>query len=176
MVRAIVVSDTSVLVNFLRIDRMDLIAAHPASFIATDHVATEITETYPEQQARYFAALNAAHITEQRIDDLAELEIFMRVAVKGRLGAGERAPIAIALNRQHCGLAIDDSRAIQRAINEAEIVGTALLIVRTQDIVVELIRNDVVSVEAADAIRVEWATHHRFKLKIASFRDLLSSS
>ena len=55
MVRAIVVADTSVLINFLRIDRMDLIAAHPASFIATDHVAAEIADTYPEQQARYAA-------------------------------------------------------------------------------------------------------------------------
>ena len=172
MVSAIVVADTSVLINFLRIDRMDLIAAHPASFIATDHVAAEITDTYPEQQARYFAALNAAHIIEQCIDDPAELEIFMRLSVKGRLGAGERAAIAVALNRR-CGLAIDDARAIQQAINEAGIAGTPLLILRTQDIVVELIRNDVVSVEAADAIRVEWATYHRFKLKIASFRELL---
>lgn len=49
---AIVVADTSVLVNFLRIDRMDLIGAHPASFIVTDHVAIEIADTYPDQQAR----------------------------------------------------------------------------------------------------------------------------
>ena len=69
MVNAIVVADTSVLINFLRIDRMDLIGAHPASFIATDHVAAEIADTYPEQQARYAAALSAAHISEQRIDD-----------------------------------------------------------------------------------------------------------
>ena len=123
MVSAIVVADTSVLINFLRIDRMDLIAAHPASFIATDHVAAEITDTYPEQQARYAAALNAAQIIEQRIDDPAELEIFLRLAAKGRLGAGERAAIAVALNRR-CALAIDDSRAIQQAISEAGIAGS----------------------------------------------------
>jgi predicted nucleic acid-binding protein len=172
MVKAIVVADTSVLINFLRIDRMDLIAAHPASFIATDHVATEITDTYPEQQARYAAALNAAQITEQRIDDPAELEIFLRLAAKGRLGAGERAAIAVALNRG-CALAIDDSRAIRRALQEAALGENALSILRTQDIVVELIRKGVVSVEAADAIHVDWATNHRFKLKIVSFQDLL---
>jgi hypothetical protein len=172
MVKAIVVADTSVLINFLRIDRMDLIAAHPASFIVTDHVAAEIVDTYPDQQARYAAALSAAQISEQRIDDPAELELFLRLAAHGRLGAGERSAIAVALNRK-CALAIDDSRAIQRAIGEAGIAGNPLLIVRTQDIVVELIRNGVVSVEAADEIRLDWATNHRFRLKIASFRDVL---
>jgi len=171
MVRAIVVADTSVLINFLRIDRMDLIEAHPASFIATDHVAGEIADTYPEQQTRYAAALNAGQITERRIDDSAELEIFLRLAAKGRLGAGERAAIAVALNRG-CALAIDDSRAIRRALQEATLGENALSILRTQDIVVELIRKGVVSVEAADAIQVDWATNHRFKLKIVSFQDL----
>ena len=52
---------------------MDLIEAHPVSFIATDHVAAEITATYPDLQARYAAALDAAQLIEQRIDDPAEL-------------------------------------------------------------------------------------------------------
>jgi predicted nucleic acid-binding protein len=172
MVRAIVGADTSVLINFLRIDRMDLIGAHPASFIVTDHVAVEIVDTYPEQQARYAAALSAAQISEQRIDDPAELELFLRLAAHGRLGAGERSAIAVALNRK-CALAIDDSRAIQRALQEAALRENVLSILRTQDIVVELIRKGVVSVEAADAIHVGWATNHRFKLNIASFQDLL---
>jgi predicted nucleic acid-binding protein len=172
MVKAIVVADTSVLINFLRIDRMDLIAAHPASFIATDHVAAEIADTYPEQQARYAAALNAAQITEQRIDDPAELELFLRLAAKGRLGAGERAAIAVALTRGGA-LAIDDSRAIRRALEEAGFAGTPLTILRTQDIVVQIIRDGALTIEAADAIRDDWANNHRFKLKIASFADLL---
>jgi predicted nucleic acid-binding protein len=111
-------------------------------------------------------------VDEQRIDDPVELELFLRMAERGRLGAGERSAIAVALNRK-CALAIDDSRAIKRAIEEAGITGSSLSIVRTQDIVVELIKQNVLSVEAADAIRSEWATNHRFTLKITSFRDLL---
>ena len=59
----IVVTDTSVLVNFLCIDRMDLIAWHSHRFVITDHVteAEEITEHYPEQQARLKAALATRH-------------------------------------------------------------------------------------------------------------------
>jgi predicted nucleic acid-binding protein len=172
MARSIIVADTSVLINFLRIDRMDLIGAHRASFIATDHVAGEIADSYPDQQARYNAALKTAMLEEHRIDDPAELELFLRMGEKGRVGAGERSAIAVALNRKYA-LAIDDSRAIQRAIEEARIAGSTLLIVRTRDIVVDLIKQGVLSVEAADAINVDWATNHRFKLKIASFQDLL---
>lgn len=45
----IIVADTSVLINFLRIDRMDLIGLFPRRFLATDHVAQEIAESYPDQ-------------------------------------------------------------------------------------------------------------------------------
>src|SRR6516164_2613212 len=111
----------------------------------------------------------ARRVDEQRIDDSVELELFLRMAERGRLGAGERSAIAVALNRK-CALAIDDSRAIKRAMEEAGITGISLSIVRTQDIVIELIKQSVLSVEAADAIHSEWATNHRFKLKITSFR------
>jgi hypothetical protein len=86
------------------------------------------------------------------------------------------APASVLPSRRPnrgCALAIDDSRAIRRALQEAALGENALSILRTQDIVVELIRNGVVSVEAADAIHVDWATNHRFKLKIVSFQDLL---
>lgn len=88
------------------------------------------------------------------------------------MGAGERAAIAVALNRG-CSLAINDSRAIRRAIEEAVLGQNPLTILRTQDIVVELIRRQVIPLEVADTILVDWATNHRFKLNIASFRELL---
>jgi len=167
---AIVVADTSVLVNFLRIDRMDLIGTHPDSFIATDHVAAEITE--PDQQSRYSTALSAGHLVEQRVDDPVEMEMFLRLSRGGRLGAGERSAIAVALNRNY-RLAIQDNRAIRRAIQEAGVSGNPIPIVRTQDIVVELIRGHALTVEMADAMLVDWANNHRFKLKISSFQELL---
>ena len=66
MSTGIVIADTSVLVNFLRIDRMDLIGGYPAAFIATEHVGTEISDDYPDQQTRYQAALSAGILTEVR--------------------------------------------------------------------------------------------------------------
>lgn len=167
----IIAADTSVLINFLRIDRMDLIGVYPASFVATDHVAGEIVDEFPSQKARYHAALDAGQLSQQRVDDPAEIEVFLRLAERGRLGAGERSAIAVALNRGH-QLAIDDSRAIRRAVEEAGL-GNALTIIRTQDIMVELIRRKVLSVSNADEILRDWASNHRFRLKIASFGDII---
>lgn len=149
---------------------MDLIGAHPSSFIVTDHIASEITN--PEQLARYAAALAAGYLIEERIDDLSEVEIFLRLARHRRLGAGERSAIAVAINRK-CLLAIEDARAIRRALEEAEIAGNPLHFLRTRDIVVELIRRDVLTVEEADAILNDWAANHRFRMRIRSFRELL---
>ena len=170
MAPTIIVADTSVLINFLRIDRMDLIGAHPDSFLATDHVAAEIID--PRQHSRYATALAAGFLVEQAVDDLVEVEIFLRLAQRGRLGAGERSAIAVALNRGY-RLAMQDNRAIRRAIQEARISGSAVRIIRTQDIVVELIRCRTLTVESADAILADWANNHRFKLKLSSFRELL---
>jgi predicted nucleic acid-binding protein len=167
-----IVADASVIINFLRIDRMDLLGAHADPFITTDHVAAEIADAYPDQQARYRAALDAGHLIEQRVDDPAEVELFLRLARGQRLGAGERSAIAVALKRSY-RLAIDDSRAIRRALQEVGVTGNPIEIARTQDIVVELIRRSILSVEGADAIRVDWANHHRFRLQITSFDDLL---
>ena len=170
MAPTIIVADTSVLINFLCIDRMDLIGAHPDSFLATAHVAAEIID--PIQHSRYATALAAGDLVEQHVDDPAEVEIFLRLAQRGRLGAGERSAIAVALNRGY-RLAIQDNRAIRRAIQEAGMSGSAVRIVRTQDIVVELIRCRALTVESADAILADWANNHRFKLKISSFSKLL---
>lgn len=172
MASAIVVADTSVLINFLRIDRMDLIGQYPEPFIATDHVAGEIADAYPEQQARYAAALAQGYIAEQSVTDPNEVNTFLRLGKSGRLGAGERSAIAVAINRTYT-LAIDDSRALKRAIREAGISGHSLHSIRTLDIVVSLIRAGKITIQEADAIKETWANHHRFRLKIATFGDLL---
>lgn len=82
---SILVSDSSVLINFLRIDRMDLIAAVSYEFMATDHVADEISEAYPEQRVRYQAALDRGAVAQVSLNDPYELELFAVLAASGRL-------------------------------------------------------------------------------------------
>ena len=165
----VLVSDTSVLVNFLRIDRMDLIGDVSYEFFATDHVDDEITQSYAEQQERYQDALAEQVIVQVSLSEMSELDLFGKLSSSGRLGAGECSAIAYAVQRSY-GLAIDDNRAAR----EAARVSGDLTIIRTQDLIVRMIEEELLSVEEADTIKREWELHHRFKLKFDSFAELIA--
>ena len=165
---AIIVTDTSVLINFLRIDRMDLIAGHSHDFLATDHVAAEVSDRYPDQQKRFAEALDAGVISETRVTMPEELQLFGSLLATGRLGSGECSAIALAVHRGYI-LAMDDRLAIRHA-HEAD---AGLHILATQDLMVSMIREGLLEVEEADRIKRDWATRHRFRLKLGSFRELI---
>jgi predicted nucleic acid-binding protein len=164
----LVVADASVLINFLVVGRMDLIARYARRVLVTDHVAAEIASAYPEQQRRYENALAAEAVEELRVDSKPELALFGRLTAPGRLGAGECSAIAVAVSRRHA-LAIDD----RRAIREAKALDPTLEVLGTQAVMVEMIRQGLIAVPDADALLAEWAGKHRFRLKIASFADLM---
>jgi hypothetical protein len=164
----VVVTDTSVLVNFLRIDRMDLIASHSSRFVITDHVATEITDYYPEQQERLDRALAAGVIEQLSVSGEIELGLYGALSATGRLGPGESAAIAYAIANDHA-LAIDD----RAAVNQARRLKPDLVVLGTQEIMVHLIRDGAIALDEADQIKDTWATEHRFRLTITSFRDVL---
>ncbi len=172
MPSSIVVADTSVLINFLKVDRMDLIGDYPRRVLATDHVASEIADAYPEQQARYQTALAAQRLETCSVTDPNEIALFTRLSHGQRLGAGECSAIAVALHRGFA-LAIDDNRAVNRALREAGLAGRKLEILRTQDVIVALIHAGVLDVATADQIKDAWANYHRFKIKALSFSDFL---
>ena len=71
-----IIADTSVLINFLRIDRMDLIGLHPEPFSATEHVADEISDAYPDQHTRYAAALAAGYLSQVIVNNPEEIDLF----------------------------------------------------------------------------------------------------
>ena len=164
----IVVTDASVLVNFLRIDRLDLIAGLPLDFMLTDHVADEVSERYPAQRERLESALDAGVLSQVAVVSPEELALFGSLSATGRLGAGECSAIAVAVYRNHT-LAIDDRRAIIQARRAHQTVH----VVTTQDLVVSMIRESLLTVPEADLIKHVWATKHRFRLKLDSFQDLL---
>jgi predicted nucleic acid-binding protein len=49
----IIVSDTSVLINFIKINRLDLLGNCSLHFLVTDHVKAEITDSFPDQFQRF---------------------------------------------------------------------------------------------------------------------------
>jgi len=167
--RVPVLLDTSVLINFLAIDRADLIAGHPEfRFVVTEHVRSEVTTHYGEQLARLEKALNEGGLQETRVESIEELALFAQLSRNPRLGLGECAAIAAAVSRTHT-LAIDDKAARKAALEHAP----GLNVLDTQAVMLSLIRAGGLTIEDADAIKECWARDHSFQLKIASFGDII---
>lgn len=165
---SIVIADTSVLINFLAIDRLDLLERHGCRFLITDHVRHEVLDHYHEQSVRLKTALEQGILEEIAITDQGEVDTFIKLTSAGGLGYGECSAIAVAIQRGWT-LAIDDKRAGK----EAAACCPTLNIITTQDLMVSMIRGGLLSVDEADAIKDEWASVHKFRLKIASFSKLL---
>lgn len=163
--------DTSVLLNFLKIDRVDLLARHPAyRFVVVDLVRNEVTKR--GQAARLEAAIQAGQVFADRPPeaiDPAEVETFVSLSAAMKIGNGERAAVAAAKVRG-LALAMDDQIAWKRAA--AFCVGIPRE--DTVNIVVSLIKAGVLTVAEADAIKVDWETNHKFtKNTFTSFAELI---
>jgi predicted nucleic acid-binding protein len=171
MSEIVVITDTSVLVNFLVIDRTDLLSRLPNHrFVVTDHVRAEVTEIYPDQLRRLEAAFDAGTMEEIRVTDLQEVQLFAQLTAIG-LGTGECSAIAVAAHRR-LALAIDDKRALKK-IRSA---GFDLAIHSTESIVVLLLQHSVLTVAEADALKQEWEQNHRFRLGFTSFAQRLGTT
>jgi predicted nucleic acid-binding protein len=163
--------ETSVLVNFLKVDRTDLLANHPQyRFVVIDLVRNEVTHHYADQVARLNAAIAAGELLPDQppeATDPTELAAFAAMA-RLKIGEGERAAVAAATARGFA-LAMDDERAWKRAATFCAGVPRE----STVSILVSLIRTGVIDVGEADSIKLEWETNHRFRLKFTSFAEIL---
>lgn len=162
----IVIADTSVLVNFLHVDRMTLLGSLSSAIVITEHVEAEVTDSYPDQVARLAGALAQGHIGKTQLTSVPEVTLFGQLMADGRLGSGECAAIACAITGGHA-LAIDD----RKAAREAQRIEAALTVVSTADLMVQVIREGLLTVAESDAIKSDWETHHRFKLAFGSFAE-----
>jgi predicted nucleic acid-binding protein len=169
-VRQDAVLDTSVLLNFLKVDRLDLLGRHPAfRFVITDHVRSEIKDHYEGQIERLEAAIENGWLTEIRVFEGREVEMFAELGSDGRLGAGECSAISVSSARG-IPIAIDDVRARKKAEEfVSDVVGTA-------DLMIGLIRAGVIDVAGADAVKRRWERDERFTLPFESFGGLIGDS
>lgn len=166
MSEIVVITDTSVLINFLVLDRTELLARLPNHrFVVTDHVRAEVTDHFSEQLQRLESAFAAGILEEIRVTDLQEVQLFAQFTATG-LGVGECSAIAVAAHR-NLALAIDDKRAVKKLKN----AGLNLIIHSTESIVVLLIQGSVLTIAEADAMKQGWEINHRFRLTFASFRE-----
>lgn len=163
----VIVLDTSVLLNFLRVGRLDLLVRLPGQlFLVTDHVRDEVTDQAHAQTLR--EALQHGPMREIRVDAPEELEVFGQLVALRVLGGGECAALAVAVHRG-LPIAIDDKAARKKAMSLfgfEQFVGTA-------DLVVAAIRGGLINVAGADEMKRRWEEDLRFRLGFESFGEAL---
>lgn len=167
--RDIIVVDANILINFLRIDRIDLLTVHPFDFKITDHVLDEVT--YSKQRDLLKRSISEGAFIQVSLTLARELEIFARLTSCGNLGIGECSAIAYAIYNRH-KLAIDDRLATRTAKNIAEESEVRLETLSTQDIMLSLINEGILGILEADKIKDDWASNHRFRLPFDRFGSL----
>lgn len=164
----VVITDTSVLINFLVLDRVALLASLPDKrFVVTNHVRAEVTDHFPQQLKRLEFAFEQQHLEEIEVTEFQEVELFALLSSFG-LGTGECSAMAVAILRGFF-LGMDDKRAIKKLSRHYPKVS----VLTTELLMLELIREDILTITDADSMKVDWEKHHRFLLKFDSFADRL---
>lgn len=157
--RSPIAVDTSVLLNFLKAGRLDILHACTARLVIPTEVRGEVRR--PDQ----VAALADGRISEEPITSTAEVALFAQLAARGALGIGERAVIAIAATRGW-DAALQDKPARE----EAQRRNKAMELHNTESFVREAIGHGAITYDEADALLVEWRTQHRFRSLLTTFR------
>lgn len=164
-----VVIDTSTLINFLRIGRVDLLAGLTAyRFVLPDNVQAEVLTSYPVEYANLELALQAGHLHVISLTAPAEVAAYVAMQALRVLGDGECSAIAAA-HARGLPLAMDDGTARTKAV--AHYPG--LILLDTVGLMVEALRAGLLTVPEADAIKAIWDSNRFKKPSIRSFGDLL---
>lgn len=161
----VVVSDADVLINFLNVDRLDILTELPGfAFFVPDHVDAEILR---EDQRRVVErSYDEGKLQRRTLTDLDAIEVFADLRLV--MGRGEAAWIALA--RKTGWFVVSDERGVVRR-KVAELLGPDRL-VTTPGIIVLGIRAGLIAVDEADRLRAALA-RHRFRMRFDSFREVL---
>lgn len=164
--RRVVVADTSVLINFLAIDRLDLLCEESGyRIVITEHVRAEVRR--PAQARALKAAIENGMIEQEELTDPRAQELFAEL--NRVVGRGESAVIALAALSGHA-VALDDKGRARRELRER--LGEGRLLT-TPGVLLRCIQLGALSVDEADVIKAELA-ELRFAMTFQSFGELLS--
>jgi len=158
-------TDTCILINLLRVHRLDLLGVlRPYVFCVPPEALHEIT--YPEQQTELKEALDRGWIQETRLEGVAELQVFVKA--NEQLGRGESACLALAEARGWI-LGTDDSKGAKW---KNVISAPGIKVLNTPGILLLAIRQGILTVQEADQIKATLEAN-RFRMGFASFQELM---
>ena len=161
-----IVLDASILLNFAKIGRIDLLGNLGTSIVLPDQVFDEVRYRGHREAVRDAVASGIFDL--QNVWDSEEVALYIHLREGGRLGAGECAVLAVAIRRRWIAGLQD-----QRARLEGRRLDNDLELCQTEDLVLKLIQTDHLTLIEADGFLNEWAAKHRFRSRLTSFRDLL---
>jgi hypothetical protein len=95
---------------------------------------------------------------------MKELTLFGEIMRCGRIGSGEGSAISCAIFNGY-KLAIDDKRAIK----EAKKISPNILILKTENIIINMIKENILSINEADEIKYKLEEKYKFRLKFKTF-------
>ena len=159
-----IVLDTSVLLNFVKIGRIELLGRLGTSVVLLDQVLDEVRR--PEQKETVEDAVAAGILDLQSIRNPTEVALFAELQAGGRLGAGECAVLAVALTRNWVAGLQD-----RRARVEGQRRRKDLAFYQTEDLVLNLIQSGHLTLREADRYLAEWAAQHHFRSRLTSFGE-----
>ncbi len=164
-----VFTDTSVLINLLHLDRLDLFGKlADYDFAVPEEVTAEVTHT--AEAAALRDALDASHLHESRIVELEALSLFDTLR-KEKLGSGEAACLALAVTEGGL-VACDEKRRFRR--NAYDLLSAGRLMT-TPGVLILAIEQKLLSVSEADAAK-EKLERNCFKMDFNSFREFIETS
>jgi predicted nucleic acid-binding protein len=163
--RLLVVADSSFLINFLVLDRVDLLSGLPRfHFHMVNHVTAEIR--YEDQRARLQSAVESGVVTEIEVIDPDEILLYDEF--RRFLGDGESSSLAVAISRRWV-IAADEKGRFRRELFAR--LGEDYLL-NTLGALVTAIKAGVITVKEAEALR-EQLRANRFEMDSTPFDDLL---
>jgi predicted nucleic acid-binding protein len=157
--------DACVLINLAIVGRIDLLGRiQDMVFHVPQEVANEITLAEQKQQVERGVASGALRMA--RMETVEELEAFAEYS--RCFGKGESACLTIATCR---GWIISTDETKDKRLT-GEISAKGIPLINTPGILAKAIRQRVLTVEEADAIKAE-LEKNRFRMNFNSFRDLV---
>jgi predicted nucleic acid-binding protein len=163
--RLLVVVDSSFLINFLVLDRVDILGGLPQfRFLVVNHVTAEIR--YADQRARLQTAVESDIVTEIEVTDPDEILLYDEF--RKFLGDGESASLAVAIRRDWA-IAADEKGRFRRELFGR--LGENYLL-DTLGALLTAIKAGVITGEEADALRAR-LRENRFEMDPRPFDELL---
>lgn len=164
--KTLTATDTCVLINFCHIKRLSLLGELSGyRFILPDAVYAEIT--YAKQKVSIDAQIKAGNLGRESITDekMDEFQLYNDLVASG-IERGEAACLTLAKTRGY-HLASDDARNpfLRKAI---ELIGEERIL-KTEDLLLECIRNGLITVAQADEYKAIMADNH-YTMPFESFQ------